>query len=131
MRHILLILTILFSSCSNTPNSFSPEANEFLNTIDGKNYNGLGAFSASTFQVTGTLIAQFNNNGSASIGIVFQNTLNNGASTTQGIYRQRGGENLWLGVVVTEGGYILQRTPCVSSDAAIDWSAAVNFAQQQ
>ncbi len=129
-----LCITILifgFISCNEAPNEFTTEANAFLDAIDGKDYDGAGAYAdKSTFEVRGTIIAEHSNNGTPTNPLKFQNTRNNGTSATEAIYQYSRDPRKYVGIIIENSGDTLKRTS-ESDTESIDWTTAFTFATKQ
>ncbi|MGL5955782.1 MAG: hypothetical protein ACRC0X_04155 [Brevinema sp.] len=123
----LLLIVFGIIACENNPNNFTPEANAFLDTINGKEYQGTGEYEGSRFVVTDTIIAEYKNPPSPSEPLQFIDVYQN--NNTQGIYKINR-EERYIGIVIENNGKSLQRTPETSDSDSITWSATLTFAIQ-
>ena len=129
------ILIFGFISCEEAPNDYSPEANEFLNAIDGKEYNGKGSWSAATFQAHDTVISEHKAVGTITHPLFFQPNETTGTTATRAIYRFRmttdpPTQGDYVGIEIANGGDLLKRTTA-STTSAVNWSSAFDFATKK
>ena len=129
----IAVLIFGFSSCEEAPNNFSTQANAFLNAIDGSSYTGTGStWNKHTFESYGTAISE--TGPPPNDPLIFQNTKDSGASTTEGVYRIRmtdtGKLGDYVGIILINGGGQLGRTTEVDSEAGIIWTGVTTFANR-
>ncbi len=128
----ITVLIFGFISCEEAPNEYTPEANSFLKAIDGKKYNGAGAYlDKSTFEVNGTLIAEHKIPTAPTVALIFQNTKDNGTSGTHAIYQYARDPKEYVGIIRDASGDTLMRTLPIATEAGIDWNTAPVFATKQ
>jgi len=133
----ITVLIFGFISCKEAPNDFTNEANAFLDAIDGKDYNGVGAtYKDAWFEAHGTIIAEYGNDGTSTTDpLKFQNTRNNGTSATDATYRFRitdtGDDGQYVGIIIENSGDTLRRTIAVDTEANINWATAPIFATKK
>ena len=130
----IAVLIFGFSSCEEAPNNFSTQANAFLNAIDGSSYTGTGStWNEHTFESYGTVISE--TGPPPNDPLIFQNTKDSGASTTEGVYRIRmtdtGKLGKYVGIVLINGSASqLGRTIEVDTEALIIWTGVTTFANR-
>ena len=132
----IAVLIFGFSSCEEAPNNFSTQANAFLNAIDGSSYTGISTtdWNKHTFESYGTAISE--TGPPPNDPLIFQNTKDSGASTTEGVYRIRmtdtGKLGDYVGIILINGGGQLGRTAAVDSESALtgEWDGATTFANR-
>ena len=124
------ILIFGFISCEEAPNDYSPEANEFLNAIDGKDYNGTGSKSGSWFEAHDTVLSE--HEAPPNNPLFFQ--ADQPATATRAIYRFRitatklPGD--YVGIEIANGGDLLKRT-AASTTSVVNWGSALEFATKK
>ncbi|MGL4394537.1 MAG: hypothetical protein ACRCS8_04865 [Brevinema sp.] len=127
----LLFFLTLFLACSNTDNSFTIEANEFLDGMDGHTFTGKGTEAGLEFKPNGQLIAIC---GAASgsvfspkLPLWFINTKDDGSSSIEAIYQEYYAPEQYIGIV--RSNKTLYRT-AFSSDTNLAWGTLTEFASR-
>lgn len=137
MKKFLLSLFLLgLVTCSETPNDFSPDANTFLDAINGKTYKGQGFGEGHRYEADGTVIADHPKNPTTTLAqtLIFVNTRDSGASATEGVYRIRlkgGTLGEYVGIIIENSGGTLKRTSDSVDEVSINWAYAPVFAKQE
>ena len=130
----IAVLIFGFISCEEAPNDYSPEANAFLDAINGKEYNGAGAYKdIAWFEAHGVVISEHKNDNTPTVPLFFQPNETTGTSVTRAIYRQRisaGVQGDYVGIEIENSGDTLKRT-LPNSTPDVDWNTAPVFATKK
>lgn len=131
----LIIMILSIASCNTTNNSFSGEANKFLDSINNKSYRGENTGAGLTFSVNGQLLATYGSVATTYFdpqnALYFINSRNNGASETEGVYQQNRTPEQYIGIIIDNNGDTLLHTEYSSTIEGINWTSSTKFAQKK